>query len=67
VSIELHPAGDGTRVTMIEDPGDRLTGLVFTPLTHLLVRLRNAESLRRLAKLARESDTAAPGTAHARA
>jgi uncharacterized protein YndB with AHSA1/START domain len=66
VSIELQPAGDGTRVTMIEDPGDRLTGLVFTPITHLLVRLRNAESLRRLAKLARESDAAA-GAANARA
>jgi uncharacterized protein YndB with AHSA1/START domain len=52
VILELHPEGDGTRVVMIEDAGDRLTALVFNPLTHLLVRGRNVESLRRLKELA---------------
>jgi hypothetical protein len=37
---------------MREDPGDPLTAFVFNPLTHLLVRGRNEESLRRLAELA---------------
>ena len=37
VTLELYPHAAGTRVVMIEDPGDRLTALVFNPLTHLLV------------------------------
>jgi hypothetical protein len=52
VTLELHTHAAGTRVVMIEDPADRLTALVFNPLTHLLVRGRNAESLRRLKRLA---------------
>jgi uncharacterized protein YndB with AHSA1/START domain len=52
VIVEVVPADRGSRVTMIEDPGDRLTRLVFNPLTHLLVRGRNEESLRRLRELA---------------
>ena len=52
VILELVPQGNGTRVVMTEDPGDVLTALVFHPLTHLLVRGRNEESLRRLCDLA---------------
>jgi uncharacterized protein YndB with AHSA1/START domain len=52
VKIELQPAQGGTRVTMIEDPADRASALVFMPLTHLLVRGRNVRSLDRLAQLA---------------
>lgn len=52
VTLELTPAPQGTRVVMTEDAGDRLTSLVFHPLTHLLVRGRNVESLRRLKALA---------------
>jgi hypothetical protein len=48
VTMELHAHKLGTRVVMIEDAGDRMTALVFNPLTHLLVRGRNVESLRRL-------------------
>ena len=51
-TLELEPEADGTRVTMIEDAADFLTATVFNPLTHLLVRGRNEESLRRLAELA---------------
>ena len=52
VTLELEPEGDGTRVRMQEDPGDPLTAFVFNPLTHLLVRGRNEESLKRLAYVA---------------
>jgi uncharacterized protein YndB with AHSA1/START domain len=52
VTLILNPDGGGTRVTMIEDPGDAWTRLLFNPVTHLLVRIRNAESLRRLKRLA---------------
>lgn len=51
VTIELEPHATGTRATMIEDAGDKLTALVFNPLTHLLVRGRNTESLERLKQL----------------
>lgn len=52
VRLELHPHAAGTRVVMTEDPADKLSALVFNPLTHLLVRGRNVESLRRLKELA---------------
>ena len=39
---------------MREDPGDPLTAFVFQPLTHLLVRGRNVESLERLKGLAED-------------
>jgi uncharacterized protein YndB with AHSA1/START domain len=51
ITLELEPSGSGTRVTLVEDPGDLLTRLVFTPLVHVAVRMRNAESLRRLKRL----------------
>jgi uncharacterized protein YndB with AHSA1/START domain len=52
VTLTLQRHGDATLVTMIEDAGDAVTKLVFNPLTHLLVRGRNVESLRRLEQLA---------------
>jgi uncharacterized protein YndB with AHSA1/START domain len=52
VTLELVPENGHTRVTMIEDPADPLTALVFNPLTHMLVRGRNEKSLERLAELA---------------
>jgi len=52
VVLEILPEGGGSRVTFIEDAGDPLTRYVFNPLTHLVVRGRNAESLRRLRELA---------------
>ena len=54
VDLTLEPEGDGTRVTMREDPGDTLTAFVFNPIIHLLVRGRNAESLQRLKGLAED-------------
>jgi uncharacterized protein YndB with AHSA1/START domain len=55
VDIELRDDGDGgTHVTFREDPGDTLTAFVFQPVTHLLVRGRNVESLKRLKELAED-------------
>ncbi len=52
VKIALERADGGTRVTMVEDPGNTLSALMFNPLMHLLVRARNVWSLDRLAELA---------------
>jgi uncharacterized protein YndB with AHSA1/START domain len=54
VTIELRPLGDGTEVTMIEDPAGKALPLRFLPPVHLALRLRNAESLRRLRRLAEQ-------------
>ncbi|UJA21370.1 SRPBCC family protein [Thermoleophilia bacterium SCSIO 60948] len=56
VTLGIAETGGGSRVTMIEDPGDRLSALIFSPLTHLLVRGRNVESLRRLRDIAVQLD-----------
>ncbi|HVE67960.1 MAG TPA: SRPBCC family protein [Solirubrobacteraceae bacterium] len=60
VKLELEPAGQATKVTMIEDPADKPTAFVFMPLTHLLIRGRNVRSLDRLAELA-EGRVTMPG------
>jgi uncharacterized protein YndB with AHSA1/START domain len=52
VTLYLQPEGDGTRVTMIEDPANRALNVLIGPLGHGLIRLRNAEALRRLKELA---------------
>lgn len=54
VDVTMEEEGNGTRVTMREDPGDTLSAFVFNPLTHLLVRGRNEESLERLKRLAEQ-------------
>lgn len=63
VELDLERRGGGTLVTMVEDPGDPLTKIVFWGLTHVLVRGRNAESLRRLEELALARDAKAPAGA----
>ena len=63
VKLELEPANGGTRITMIEDPADKPTAFLFTPLTHLATRHRNARSLDRLAELA-EGRRPMPGDEH---
>ena len=54
VDLEMRREAGGTRVYMREDPGDALSAFVFNPLTHLLVRGRNVESLKRLKRLAED-------------
>ena len=51
VTITTEPREGGTRVTMVEDPAGKLAPLRYVPAVHLLLRLRNIESLRRLRKL----------------
>lgn len=51
VTIQLHEEDGGTRVRLLEDPGNRLTALLASPLTHLALRGRNDESLQRLKRL----------------
>lgn len=58
VTLDIEARDGGSHVTMTEDPGDAVTAFVFNPLTHLLVRGRNVESLDRLARLA-ERDSGA--------
>lgn len=52
VSLRLQADGEGTRVTMVEDPAHPLLRLLSGPLGHGLMRVRNRESLRRLKQLA---------------
>ena len=54
VDLTITPEAGGSKVVLREDPGDRLTAFVFNPLTHLLVRGRNTESLERLKGLAED-------------
>ena len=67
VTIQLQPEGDGTRVTMIEDPAHWLLNLMAGPLGHLAIRLRNVESLRRLKGLAEGTKPRPRGTLPTRA
>ncbi|MEA2304402.1 MAG: hypothetical protein QOH43_1682 [Solirubrobacteraceae bacterium] len=53
VVLELEGIDGGTRVTIDESAGDLLSRLTsFNPLVDPLVKLRNAESLRRLKRIA---------------
>ena len=52
VTLHLQPEGEGTRVTMIEAPANRLLSILATPIGHALIKLRNVESLKRLKELA---------------
>lgn len=51
IIFHLQPEGNGTKVTMIEDPLQRWRAIALGPLGHFLVKARNAESLRRLKQL----------------
>ena len=52
VTIRVAPERRGTHVTMVEDPVVPLGPLLIGPVGHLIIRVRNAESLRRLKALA---------------
>ena len=52
ITLHLQPYGQGTRVTMIEEPTSRALTVVGGPLLHAVIRFRNGESLRRLKALA---------------
>ena len=56
VTLQLRPDAGGTRIEMDERPADHRSRVVFNALTEPLIRLRNAESLRRLKALAEGSE-----------
>jgi hypothetical protein len=58
VTMELAPQDGGTRITMIEDPGDQYTRLLFNIVLDRLLAKRNVEALRRLVSLASGSPPA---------
>jgi uncharacterized protein YndB with AHSA1/START domain len=67
VKLRLQDDAGGTRVEMDEHPLDRRSRLLFfNPLTEPLLRLRNAESLRRLKALAEGAEPIPTGTLPAR-
>lgn len=55
IRIELQPDGNGTRLTMVENFNNGLLNLLAGPVTHLAIRVRNREALRRLKALAEGS------------
>jgi uncharacterized protein YndB with AHSA1/START domain len=57
VELQLHPRGAGTRVRMIEYPTGGLAKLVPSPLTNLMLHVRNVEALRRLRRMAEDGRT----------
>ncbi len=68
VTMLVEPRGPASAyVTMIERAADLPTRLVLNPLTDPLVHLRNAESLRRLKRMAEERAAGDPAPATAAA
>jgi hypothetical protein len=53
-AIYLQPQGDGTRLTLIEEPASCALSVLIGPVGHALIKLRNLEALRRLRTLAEE-------------
>ncbi|MEP7053787.1 MAG: SRPBCC family protein [Actinomycetota bacterium] len=53
VAFELKSEGSGTRVLMTENPVEGPAKMLDNPAQQALIRLRNAETLRRLGKLAK--------------
>jgi hypothetical protein len=61
VTIITEPRPGGARVTMVEDPSGRMELLRYLPPMHLVIRLRNVESLRRLRALLERTSSTRPG------
>jgi uncharacterized protein YndB with AHSA1/START domain len=59
VEMQLRPRGDGTSVRMIEYPTGGLAKLLPSPITDVMLHLRNIEALRRLRRLAEDGRTQA--------
>lgn len=55
VTFELEEENGGTRVTLVEDPVVPKVIYPLTPPVHVFTRLRNRETLRRLAEVAEAS------------
>lgn len=51
VAVGIRPDGDGSHLTLDEDPGDVLTKVLTLPWWGLFVRLRNTGSIERLKQI----------------
>lgn len=58
VRMTISAAGDHTRVDIAEEAVSGPAMLIPKPLTHLMIKIRNVESLRRLAFIAEHRATA---------
>jgi uncharacterized protein YndB with AHSA1/START domain len=58
VTLELTPSDGGTFVKMTENPDGLSSVLGLNPLVHVLTMIRNAESLRRLERIAQRRPAA---------
>jgi len=58
VTLELAPSEGGTFVRMTENPDGLSSVLGLNPFVHLLTMVRNAESLKRLERIARRRASA---------
>jgi len=67
VTMSLTPRASGTRVVMEEVPADLRSKVTMNPLVDPLIRLRNAESLRRLKRLAEGTEPMPDGDLRPRA
>jgi uncharacterized protein YndB with AHSA1/START domain len=59
VEISLHPEDGGTRVEIVEDPSGFTAPLRLNPAVQALIKLRNAEALRRFKDIAERRRRAA--------
>jgi uncharacterized protein YndB with AHSA1/START domain len=59
VVVEIAPGTTGSVVRLTERPDGLYTPLALSPFVHVLTKLRNAESLRRLEELALRRELAA--------
>ena len=57
VEMRMAPSGNGTKVVMVEYPTGGPAAKLHNPLSDLVLKLRNVESLRRLRKLAENGRT----------
>jgi uncharacterized protein YndB with AHSA1/START domain len=67
VTLSMVAEGAGTRVVMEEVPADLRSKITMNPLVDPLIRLRNAQSLRRLKRLAEGAEPMPDGELHRRA
>ncbi len=63
VELHMQATAGGTRVEMVETPVGGFVGKLHNPLFDLGLKLRNAESLRRLKRIAESAEPAAAAAA----
>lgn len=61
IALTLREEGDGTVVTLDEEPARGLAKTLHNPLVDLAIKARNVETLRRLESQARSRSSRSPG------